>query len=137
MSYEEFGFGHRPRRRKIVKYRDPRRKNGPRHGYRRCQPANAPRVEPCQRAFELAHAQSALTHGDEAAGWGAAIYHGMIHAAIRGGSALEALPSLLERLPLPHADRYRAILMSDVELPDGLGNGTVWICLAQAVRVLR
>ncbi len=89
------------------------------------------------KSFDLAHAQSALTHGDPAAGWGAAIYHGMIHAAVRGESALDALPALLEPLPSPHAERYRAMLMSEVELVDEPGNGSVWTCLAQAVRVLR
>ena len=88
-------------------------------------------------SFDLAHAQSALTHGDSAAGWGAAIYHGMIHAAVRGEFALDALPALLERLPSPHAEWYRAMLMSDVALVDEPGNGSVWTCLAQAVRVLR
>ena len=88
-------------------------------------------------SFDLAHTQSALTHGDPAAGWGAAIYHGMIHAAVCGESALDALPAILERLPSPHAERYRAMLMSDIALADEPGNGSVWTCLAQAVRVLR
>ncbi len=85
----------------------------------------------------LARAQSDLTHGDPAAGWGAALYHAMLHEAVRGGSPLEALPSLLDLLPEPHATRYRTVLMSPVDMTDEPSNGSVWTCLAQAVRVLR
>ncbi len=85
----------------------------------------------------LALAQSALTHGDPAAGMGAALYHGMIRAAVRGESALDALPSLLDQWPSPHAERYRSMLLSDVPLDDEPSNGTVWTCFAEAVRVLR
>ena len=88
-------------------------------------------------SMALAMAQSALTHGDPAAGRGAALYHGMIRAAVTGDSALDALPGLLELTPTPHRDRYRAMLMSDVALSDEPPNGTVWTCLAQAVRILR
>jgi ADP-ribosyl-[dinitrogen reductase] hydrolase len=88
-------------------------------------------------ALTLALAQSALTHGDPAAGWGAALYHGMVRAALRGDSALDELPALLDRLPSPHAERYQSMLLSDVPLGDEPRNGSVWTCLAQAVRVLR
>ncbi len=89
------------------------------------------------QSCDLALAQSALTHGDPAAGWGTAIYHGMIHAALRGASAIDILPILLDRLPSPHSEWYRAMLMSDVAIANEPGNGSVWTCLAQAVRVVR
>ncbi len=92
---------------------------------------------PLDVSIELARAQSALTHGDPAAGWGAALYHGMIHAAVRGESALDALQGLFDLLPEPHADRYRSMLMSPEPVPGEPSNGSVWTCLAQAVRVLR
>lgn len=88
-------------------------------------------------SFELARAQSELTHGDPAAGWGAARYHGMIRAALREEPALDALPGLLDGLPPPHAARYRSMLMSDAPIEAEPRNGTVWGCLAQAVRILR
>jgi ADP-ribosyl-[dinitrogen reductase] hydrolase len=88
-------------------------------------------------SMTLAMAQSALTHGDPAAGCGAALYHGMIRAAVRRQPALEALPDLLERLPAPHRDRYRAVLMSDTVVEGEPSNGTVWTCLAEAVRIVR
>lgn len=88
-------------------------------------------------SFELARAQSGLTHGDPAAGWGAALYHGMIRAGVRGESPFDSLPSLLDRLPQPHRDRYRAMLTADEALDDEPPNGAVWTCLAEAVRVLR
>ncbi len=78
------------------------------------------------QSCDLALAQSALTHGDPAAGWGTAIYHGMIHAALRGASAIDILPILLDRLPSPHSEWYRAMLMSDVAIANEPGNGSVW-----------
>jgi ADP-ribosyl-[dinitrogen reductase] hydrolase len=88
-------------------------------------------------SMALAMAQSALTHGDPAAGCGAALYHGMVRAAVTGESALDALPDLLARVPTPHRERYRSMLMSDSQIAGELPNSTVWTCLAEAVRVLR
>jgi ADP-ribosyl-[dinitrogen reductase] hydrolase len=88
-------------------------------------------------SIELAREQSALTHGDPAAGWGAVLYHGMIHAGVRGERPLDALHGLLVVLPEEHRERYGSMLMSDVARADEPRNGTVWTCLAQAVRVLR
>ena len=88
-------------------------------------------------SLELAIAQSELTHGDPAAGWGAALHHGMIHAALRGRDPLEALDSLLARLAEPHRERYTAMLFADGPTPGEPPNGTVWTCLAQAVRAVR
>ena len=90
-----------------------------------------------EASIDLASTQSALTHGDPAAGWGAALYHAMIRAALRGESALDILPGLFELLPEPHADRYRTMLMSDEAVRGEPSNGSVWTCLVQAVRVLR
>jgi ADP-ribosyl-[dinitrogen reductase] hydrolase len=88
-------------------------------------------------SIELARDQSALTHGDPAAGWGAALYHGMIHAAVRGRWPLDVFDDLLALLPNEHALRYRELLMADQPLDNEPSNGSVWTCLAQAVRVLR
>lgn len=90
-----------------------------------------------EASIALARAQSGLTHGDPAAGWGAALYHGMIHVALQGESPIEALPDLLERLPEPHRSRYQQLLMAGTPVPGEPGNGSVWTCLAQAVRVVR
>jgi ADP-ribosyl-[dinitrogen reductase] hydrolase len=45
-------------------------------------------------SMALAREQSALTHGDPSAGWGAALYHGMIHAALSGDWPLDALATI-------------------------------------------
>jgi ADP-ribosyl-[dinitrogen reductase] hydrolase len=67
----------------------------------------------------------------------AGVRHGMIRAAVLDEPALDAVPGLLDRLPAPHAARYRSLLMSDVGVSDEPANTTVWGCLAQAVRILR
>ena len=92
---------------------------------------------PLSESIDLARAQSAVTHGDPAAGWGAAIYHGMLHAALRGDDPMAALPGILAELPEPHRSRYTDLLTATSPTDDEPANGSVWTCLAQAVRVLR
>ena len=84
-----------------------------------------------------AHSTTAVTHAGPAAGWGTAIHHVMIRAALRGDDAFAALAEQLDRLP-PDQDRYRRMLAPDWT-PDHMtvSNGSVWGCLAQAVWAVR
>jgi len=80
---------------------------------------------------------SDVTHGDPAAGWGTAVYHGMIHAELHGTSWRDALPGLLDWLP-DDQGRYREMLSATWEPDHGCpSNGSVWGCLAQAVWAVR
>jgi ADP-ribosylglycohydrolase len=56
-----------------------------------------------------AQATSAITHGDPAAGWGTALYHLMIRAALRGDDPFVVLDQGLARLPTDQA-RYVTML---------------------------
>jgi ADP-ribosyl-[dinitrogen reductase] hydrolase len=79
----------------------------------------------------------AVTHGDPATQWGAALYQALLREALRGDDPWSALPGLLERLP-PRQSRYRDLLDPAWHPRAGdLGNGTVWVCLAQAVWSVR
>src|SRR3954451_12752389 len=80
---------------------------------------------------------AAVTHGDPAAGWGPAIYHALISAAVDDQDPFERLPEVLAQLP-DDQQRYRTMLSpqwtpSDSDLP----NGSVWGCLAEAVWAVR
>ncbi len=88
-------------------------------------------------SMRAARELTAITHGDPAAQWGAAIYHAMLHAAFRGDDPFDALHAVLADLP---DDQHRFVSMlapgwkpEDTELP----NGSVWACLAQAVWAVR
>jgi ADP-ribosyl-[dinitrogen reductase] hydrolase len=88
-------------------------------------------------SMDAGRALAAVTHGDPAAQWGAALYHGLLWHALRGTDPLAELPALLALLPEDQA-RFREMLdprwgPSDTDL----GNGTVWTCLAQAVWAVR
>ncbi len=88
-------------------------------------------------SIEAAHQASFVTHGDPAAGWGTALFHVMIRAALHGDDPFAALDSSLKALP-PEQHRYVEMLdagwqPSQTEFP----NGTVWTCLAQAVWAVR
>ena len=88
-------------------------------------------------SIEAAHQASLVTHGDPAAGWGTALFHVMIRAALHGDDPFAALDSSLKALP-PEQHRYVEMLdagwqPSQAEFP----NGTVWTCLAQAVWAVR
>ncbi len=81
---------------------------------------------------------SIITHGDPAAGWGTALYHLMIRAALRGDDPFAELADGLDRLPDALQPRYRTMLAPDWS-PAGsdMRNVTVWGCLAQAVWAVR
>ena len=84
-----------------------------------------------------AHAYGAITHGDPAAGWGTAIHHVMVRAAMRDDDPFAALADFLGTLP-DDQERYRRMLApgwtpDSMEVP----NGSVWGCLAQAVWAVR
>jgi ADP-ribosyl-[dinitrogen reductase] hydrolase len=84
-----------------------------------------------------ARATAAVTHGDPATGWGTALYHVMIQAALRGDDPFAALGDGLARLP---SDQDRYVTMLDrawQPAASTLSNGTVWGCLAQAVWAVR
>jgi ADP-ribosyl-[dinitrogen reductase] hydrolase len=84
-----------------------------------------------------ARATSAVTHGDPATGWGTALYHLMIRAALHGDDPFEALRVGLDSLPADQ-DRYVTMLDPNWDPADStLPNGAVWTCLAQAVWAVR
>ncbi len=88
-------------------------------------------------SITAAHECSSVTHADPAAGWGTALYHVMIRAALRGADPFSALEARLAGLP---ADQARYVEMLDASWqpsPAALPNGTVWTCLAQAVWAVR
>jgi ADP-ribosylglycohydrolase len=87
--------------------------------------------------MQLGRDLAALTHGDPAAQWGAALYHRLIQVALASGDAVDELPAVLATLP---ADQHRFTEVLDPRwTPQAtrLPNGTVWICLAQAVWAVR
>jgi ADP-ribosyl-[dinitrogen reductase] hydrolase len=88
-------------------------------------------------SIAAAHQASLVTHGDPAAGWGTALFHVMIRAALHGGDPFAALESSLKALP-PEQQRYVEILDAGWQPSQAeFGNGTVWTCLAQAVWAVR
>jgi ADP-ribosyl-[dinitrogen reductase] hydrolase len=91
---------------------------------------------PLGDSMRLAMRQAALTHGDPAAGAGAAILHAMVRVGVRGGDPMSALDEAFDHLPPDQATRYRALLGPDgtAEAP---GNGSVWGCLVDAVMAVR
>jgi len=94
-------------------------------------------VGPLGEALAAGRALAAVTHGDPAAQWGAALYHGLLWYALRGTDPLAELSSLLGGLP---AGQSRYVEMLDARWQPGLTpfpNGTVWTCLAQAVWAVR
>ncbi|MGP6157753.1 MAG: ADP-ribosylglycohydrolase family protein [Vulcanimicrobiaceae bacterium] len=86
-----------------------------------------------------ARAQAALTHEDPAAGWGAAIAAELVRRAILGHAPLAEIDAVLEFVPADVRERFAQTLRPDWKPSDAgsLGNGSVWICLAQAVWALR
>ena len=88
-------------------------------------------------SIEAAHQTSLVTHGDPAAGWGTALFHVMIRAALHGNDPFAALDSSLKALA-PEQHRYVEMLDSGWQpFHSKLSNGTVWTCLAQAVWAVR
>lgn len=88
--------------------------------------------------------QALLTHAHPAAAWGAWLGVAMMRAALLGGdpfATLEAELAGLTRSDAGNAARFVAMLDPSWEPgrpeDDGVGNGSVWGCLAQAVWALR
>lgn len=92
-----------------------------------------------ESTMQAALHQSALTHHDPAAGWGAAIAAELVRRTILGADPIEQLADVLARVPGEVADRFVSMLHADWQpgSPDEPGNGSVWGCLAQAVWALR
>jgi ADP-ribosyl-[dinitrogen reductase] hydrolase len=89
------------------------------------------------QTIEAARQTSLITHGDPAAGWGTALFHVMIRAALHADDPFTALDSLLTALP-PAQHRYVEMLDAGWQpLQTKLPNGTVWTCLGQAVWAVR
>ena len=87
------------------------------------------------KTIAVARAQSDLTHFDEGAGWGAAIVAELIRRLIVTQSKEESFFGLTNIVPEPHKSVYEKLLAPDWT-PDQStrpGNGSVWICVAQAV----
>lgn len=88
-------------------------------------------------AMDAACELVAVTHGDPAAQWGAALYTAMLRSALRGADPFVALDAALARLP-DEQDRFVDLLAPDWHPhTTTLSNGTVWTCLAQAVWAVR
>lgn len=92
---------------------------------------------PTEQNVALAVATAGITHGDPAAGWGTAIVHRTIAAALRGDDPWAAMSSATCELPSGH-ERFAEMLAPRWAPSDSdLSNGTVWACLAQAVWSVR
>jgi ADP-ribosyl-[dinitrogen reductase] hydrolase len=84
-----------------------------------------------------ARATSIAIHGDPAAGWGTALFHLMIRAALAGDDPFAALADGLAMLP-DDQDRYQRMLDPDwTPASPEVPNGTVWGCLATTARTYR
>lgn len=98
------------------------------------------------RTIEVAREQSALTHFDPACGWGAAVVAELIRRLIVvADERLEpavafarALDGLLDALGPEATAIYEALTAADWH-PDLAehGNGTAWVCTAQAIWAVR
>jgi ADP-ribosyl-[dinitrogen reductase] hydrolase len=88
--------------------------------------------------MDAARRQSALTHGDPAAGEGCAVFHELVRVALDGADPLAALPATLALVAPEHRDRWATVLAPDWT-PDRAteGNGAVWPTLGTAVWALR
>jgi ADP-ribosyl-[dinitrogen reductase] hydrolase len=91
------------------------------------------------RTMQAALAQSALTHHDPAAGWGAAIAAELVRRTILGADPLAELPHVLGHVPAEVVEPFATMLAPEWQpsAHDHPGNGSVWGCLAQAVWALR
>ena len=95
-------------------------------------------AKPAADTVDAAHRTSQITHGDPAAGWGTALLHLMIRAALHGDDALAALDSGLADAAAGTGSLSRDARIRDWHPRDTtLPNGTVWTCLAQAVWAVR
>ena len=82
--------------------------------------------------------QSALTHADPAAGWGAAIYAELVRRTINGDNPFAEIRSIVGEVPEPYVAEFNNVLHPQWHPGlGGAGNGSVWGCLAQAVWAVR
>lgn len=88
--------------------------------------------------MDAARRQSALTHGDPAAGEGCAVFAELVRVALDGGDPLTAVPGALAAVLPEHRDRWTEVLAPDWT-PDRARerNGVVWPTLGTAVWALR
>jgi ADP-ribosyl-[dinitrogen reductase] hydrolase len=89
--------------------------------------------------WELAGQQAALTHYDPDCALAAGLQALMLRAGIDGQDMFDALDAGLDRIEDPAARARWADLLGPEWTPDQaeIHNGTVWVCLAQAVWALR
>ena len=87
----------------------------------------------------VARAQSDLTHFDDGAGWGAAFVAEVIRRLIVGATLAEAVEGLIDTMPEPHKSVYGEVLSPtwNPQMERRRGNGSVWICVAQAMWCVR
>jgi ADP-ribosyl-[dinitrogen reductase] hydrolase len=86
-----------------------------------------------------ARSQASLTHADPAAGWGAAIQAELLRRAIIGRDPRAEIGGVMQLVPPEIRQRYAETLNPDWAPSDTSyqKNGSVWMCLAQAVWALR
>ena len=89
-------------------------------------------------ARQLVLHQAAMTHAHPAAGWGAWLGVAMMRAAIRGDDVEDAFIRELDLIPESEYEAFATVL-DPAWTPDQArsGNGSVWVCLAQAVWAVR
>ncbi|MEX1218350.1 MAG: ADP-ribosylglycohydrolase family protein [Acidimicrobiales bacterium] len=92
-----------------------------------------------QTLMTVARAQAALTHFDPAAGWGAAIGAALIRRAVLGEDPVAALDEVLSLVDVEHRELFAPLLHESwaPNRAEDHSNGSVWICLAQAVWAIR
>ncbi|GGJ18652.1 ADP-ribosylglycohydrolase family protein [Streptomyces brasiliensis] len=88
--------------------------------------------------MDAARRLAALTHGDQAAWEGTAVFHELVRVALDGGDPLAAVADALRAVHPDHRERYSVVLAPDWH-PDLATefNGAVWPCLGSAVWALR
>jgi ADP-ribosyl-[dinitrogen reductase] hydrolase len=95
---------------------------------------------PPDEIHALAAAHSALTHHDPDCAVACGLHARMVRAALYGDCAFAALDEAVAELPTGPRARWSALLRPAWKPSDAkpqLTNGTVWICMAQAVWAVR
>ena len=90
--------------------------------------------------IELARRQSALTHYDPAAGWGAAVYTELVRRVLLGADPWVELPSVIDLIDDSDIAQFYRNLLDRQWTPaaaNAPSNGTAWGCLAQAIWAVR
>lgn len=82
--------------------------------------------------------QASLTHPHPASGWGAWLAVAMMRAAVAGRDPFDVIDGELAAMPAELVEEFRAVLHPQWAPGDtDSSNGSVWICLAQAVWAVR